>query len=59
MSQEFNILAKVLLEKDKDYSQSKKKFSINEINAIESRKYLLQKFEGAIKRSFINFVVWK
>ena len=55
LDQEFNILAKVLLEKDKDYSQSKKKLSINEINAIERRKYLLQKFEGAIKRSFYQF----
>ena len=55
LDQEFNILAKFLLEKDKDYSQSKKKLSINEINAIERRKYLLQKFEGAIKRSFYQF----
>ena len=54
MDEKFNVLSKILLNKNKD-KQIPKKMTVEEVKKFNKRKYLLQKFENAIKKSFYQF----
>ena len=55
MDEKFNILSKILFEKEDEVIQAQKKLSAKQSVQLIRRKYLLDKFESAIKRSFYQF----
>ena len=55
MDEQFNILSKTLIEQYSNKGPAEKILTETEKKAISRRKYLLQKFEFAIKKSFYQF----
>ena len=55
MDEKFSTLSKILLNQNIEEKQEEKKLSVKKTIQLNRRKYLLGKFEDAIKRSFYQF----